>query len=112
MAQLELLKLPSDLIRSALLETVAERLESKEFSINVSSTAESGENNFMGVVYRASFNKRNRYGESGKDQIHKVIIKAAPQNNVRRAKCFARPSFLREIHMYDKVTLVELIGHI
>lgn len=98
-------KLPTDLMHSALRETVEEQLETKEYNINVSSASEEGGNNFIGVVYRASFSKRN--GDevtSENDQIHNVVIKTAPQNIKRREICLARPYFLREIYIYDKVT--------
>lgn len=50
-------KLPNDVIRSALCETVENKLKTKKYSINIDSALQTGESNFLGVVYRASFIK-------------------------------------------------------
>lgn len=102
MIQLDLL--PTDLIRSALRKTVEEKLKSSEYEINVSPACKVGEDNFMGDVYRASYNKKSAFeGKDNKNQIHKMIIKTAKQDIVRRHRCLSGPCFQREIHMYEKV---------
>lgn len=104
MSQSQLLELPTDLIRSALRETLEKKLKSTDYQIDVSSVSEVGENNFMGEIYRASFNKKSGdESKSCKDQTHKLFIKTAPQDVLFRDRCFSRPSFLREIYIYDEV---------
>lgn len=97
----DLSDLPSDEIRSALCEVVENKLKSKNYQIHVTSASKAGQNNFMGIVQRVSFNKTDET-ESDKNQT-KLILKTAPQNAARRATFFTRRVFLREIHMYEEV---------
>lgn len=101
MAQNYFSKIPSEIIRSALHETIENRLNLKKYEIEVNLASTAGENNFVGVVYRVSL-KEDEHG-NGNKQIQKLILKVAPQNIARREKWFARLGFLREIYMYDKV---------
>lgn len=92
--------IPSELIRSALCETIVNILKSKKYRINISSASEAGENNFVGVVYRVAFNKKDEANGNGTS---KLILKIAPQNSARRSQFMCRMCFLREIYMYNEV---------
>lgn len=102
MVTLELSDIPSEVIRTTLCEAIAAKLKSKKYKIAVSSASKAGENNFIGIIYRVSFNKEDD-GENGKTSISKLILKVAPLNLARREQFFARPAFLREIFTYEKV---------
>ena len=97
MVQLDFSEISSESIRSALCETIENQLKSKDYQINVSLASKVGETNFVGIVYRVSFQKD---GEEKHDQI---IVKVAPQNAARRIQFKSREFFLREIHMYNEV---------
>lgn len=101
MVEARLSELPSEAIRLAVRNTVELLLGSNKYTINVTSASQSGDNNFMGIVYRVLFSKVN----DGKDEKEpsKLILKVAPQNIARRMQFFSRPCFLREIYMYEKV---------
>lgn len=93
-----LAEIPSDLIRSAVLETIEHQLNSKDFRIEVTSASKAGENNFIGIIYRISFTQLN-----DKNSTKNVILKIAPQNVLRRSQFVVRPAFVREIYTYEKV---------
>lgn len=99
MTESNLSELPSDVIRSALCETVENHLKSKKYKIHVGSASQAGENNFIGIVYRVSFSKQ----DEPTSKPSKLILKVAPQNAARRAQFQSRSLFLREIYMYDEV---------
>lgn len=105
MVEFGLSEISSEVIRSALFDSIENQLKSNKFEIDVSSASKIGEDNFTGIVYRVSFRKRV---ESENDQVEftsKLILKVAPQNLARRSQFTARPAFLREIYTYDKVIL-------
>ena len=89
MAESEVCEIPSELIRSALQETVEKKLNSKKCKIELSSASKAGSSNFIGIVYRASFYKEDENG-SEKNPIHKMIVKTAPQHAVRRELFISR----------------------
>lgn len=95
-------ELPTDVIRTALAETIENKLKSKKYNVTVTSASKAGENNFIGVVYRVVFSKEDAI-ENEKNPTYKLILKVAPQNVARRAQFFSRNCFLREIYMYDEV---------
>lgn len=97
MLQLDSSEISSELIRSALCETIENEVNSKDYHLNVSFASKAGETNFVGIVYRVAFRKD---GEEKHDQI---IVKVAPQNAARRIQFNSRAFFLREIHMYNEV---------
>lgn len=101
MSNCDLSMIPNEVVRTVLHETVENRLKSNKYNIIVSSASQAGENNFLGVVYRVSFNKEHDDGNDG--QTSKLILKVAPQNATQRAQFFSRQLFLREIYLYDVV---------
>lgn len=103
MVELDLSEIPGDVIRTALCETIENKLKSKKYKMNISSASTAGENNFVGVVYRVAFNKED---ENNKNAIWKLILKVAPQNSARRSQFMSRICFLREIYMYNEVNKV------
>lgn len=102
MVTLELSDIPSEVIRTTLCETIEAKLKSKKYKIVISSASKAGENNFIGIIYRVSFNKDDDV-ENGNAPISKLILKVAPLNLARREHFFARPTFVREIFTYEKV---------
>lgn len=103
MSDSDLSEIPNEVIRGKLRETVEKKLKSKKYKIKVSSASQAGANNFMGTLHRVSFNKEDG-NESEESPIHKVIVKIAPEHLARREQFFSRPSFLREIYMYENVS--------
>lgn len=98
MADSDLSEIPTDVIRTALSETIEKKLKSKKYNIVINSASKAGESNFIGVVHRATFNKEH---EDSKQE--KLIVKVAPQNAARRNQFHSRPLFLQEIHVYNEV---------
>lgn len=74
MAESESCEIPSELIRTALRETVEKKLNSKNCKIDISSASEAGSSNFIGIVYRAKF-RREEENESESNPIQKMIVK-------------------------------------
>ena len=107
MVELDLSELPSDVIRTALSETIESQLKSNKYKISITSASTAGENNFVGVVYRVAFSKD---GETDKNALSKLILKVAPQNLARRTQFMSRTCFLREIYMYNEVSYVVCIS--
>lgn len=99
MTELNLSELPSEVIRTALQDTVENYLKTKKYKINVNSASQAGENNFIGIVYRVLFSKEDESKSS------KLILKVAPQNAARREQFKSRDLFLREIYLYNEVIL-------
>lgn len=99
----ELAEIPSELIRSALRKTVENKINSNNYKIKVKSASQAGSTNFVGIVYRVFYERRDQTLE-GDDYKSSIILKVSPQNSARRQKFCSRPSFLREIYMYEKVS--------
>lgn len=98
----DLAKIPSELVRSAVSETIEEQLHSKNYEIKVSLATKATDYNFTGVIYRVNFCTEN----GAKQQVESsLILKAAPQHLARRKQFNARPCFVREIYVYDKVNM-------
>lgn len=74
MAESEVCEIPSELIRSALRETVEKKLSSKSCKIDVSSASKAGTNNFVGIVYRATYCKEDENANE-KNPTQKMIVK-------------------------------------
>lgn len=102
MADDDLSEIPSA-IRSTLRELVEEKLNTNEYKIDVKSASQAGATNFMGTLHRVSFSTDEENGNE-ENRIHKIIVKVAPQHLTRREQFFSRPSFLREIYMYEEVS--------
>lgn len=74
MSDSELSEIPSEVIRTALRDSVEKKLKSKNYRIKVTSASQAGANNFMGTVHRVTFHKEN---ESETNSVHKMIVKVA-----------------------------------
>lgn len=108
MAEIETIEIPSKVIRLALHKIVENRLKSTNNRILVSLASKSGTNNFIGIVYRATFSKKNDRIED-ENSTHTFIVKVAPQQLERRQRFQVRPLFLREIFMYEKVSKIDKV---
>lgn len=97
-------EISSHLVRKALLETIEEQLQSKNFKIRVTSASKAGENNFIGIIHRITFTKLDEDGNENGPATN-LILKVAPQNLLRRSQFVARPAFEREIYSYEKVSV-------
>ncbi|XP_031627330.1 uncharacterized protein LOC116343427 [Contarinia nasturtii] len=98
MEKSDLSQIPTQLIRDTICELIEAKLNTKNYEVTVSSASKEGENNFVGVVYRVSFNKTDDTNSSSK-----LIVKVAPQNVTRRTQFRSRNLFLQEIYMYNEV---------
>lgn len=99
MADSDLSEISTDVIRTALRETIEKKLKSKDYKISLSSASKAGESNFVGIVHRVSFHK------NGEDKQEKLILKAAPHTEARREQFNSRVLFLQEIYMYNEVNI-------
>lgn len=100
MVHTDLIKIPGEIVHTEICKTIENKLKSKQFKITVTSASKAGDNNFIGVVYRVSFQKVD---ENEKNKTWTFILKVAPLNLTRRNILFSRPAFLREIYMYNEV---------
>lgn len=98
----ELSELSSEAFRSLLMDFIEQRLQTKDFKININSAAKKGDN-FIGVVQRVSFSKSSSNLKSF------LIFKMAPTNEARRELLHSRKFFIREIHAYNEVKLNILV---
>lgn len=98
----------NDEIRFALCETVESLLKSKKYKISVSSASQAGENNFISIVYRATFSKDSD-DPSETNASNKLILKVAPQNVNRREQFLSRELFLREMYIYNVVNIKQRV---
>lgn len=120
MAQIDLSEISSEIIRKTLFETIENKLNSKNYQIDLSLASKAGENNFIGIIYRVAFYEKEESSKEGEKTENdtnvgekkkngevsspsKLILKVAPQNEARRAQFYASPAFAREIYTYDKV---------
>lgn len=102
MVESALSEISSHLVRKALIETIQELLQTKNFKINVTSASKAGENNFIGIIHRISISKLDEEGNENGSATN-LILKVAPQNLLRRSQFVVRPAFVREIYSYEKV---------
>lgn len=99
----DLSEIPSDSIRTELCKIIENHLKTKDYKVSVSSASQVGENNFLGIVYRVAFSKKSFFFKNGSTT--KIIFKIGPQNPARRAAFFTRVAFMREIYMYNEVSI-------
>lgn len=59
MVESDLSEIPTDVMRKTLHEAVEKKLKTKNYRIAISSGSKAGENNFVGVIYRATFSKED-----------------------------------------------------
>lgn len=102
----ENLDLPTENSRKHLNEVIKSILNTENFDLNISMGSSIGDN-YIGVVYRvvATINEYKN-GTNDSDNAKKrlsIIVKLPPQNAARREQFFARPSFIKEIWIYDEV---------
>lgn len=104
MFESELSDISSELVRSVLCKTIENQLQSENYKMHVKSASQAGVNNFVGLVYRVYYEEEDEY-----DNEHSIssslILKVAPRNAARRAQFPPRMSFLKEIYMYDVVSM-------
>ncbi|XP_055296577.1 uncharacterized protein LOC129565586 [Sitodiplosis mosellana] len=97
MAESDLTEIPTEVVRTALCETIETKLKSKNYKITITSASKAGESNFIGIVHRVTFNKE------GEDKLEKLILKVAPLHLARRTQFNSRPLFLQEISTYNEI---------
>ena len=97
-------EIPGEPVHQAIREIIENQIKSKNYTVNVSSASKEGENNFLGVIYRVSFNAVDVSENSTNSSL---IVKVAPQNETRRTQFHSREMFLQEIFMYDEVSANE-----
>lgn len=100
----DLSKIPSELARSAVIETIEEQLQSKNYDISVNAATKPTDYNFTGIIHRVTFSDGTEVKQR-KSATSSMILKVAPQHLARRTQFNARPCFVREIYVYDKVNI-------
>lgn len=103
MSELDLSALSSELIKTALNETIEKQLGTSEFETDIQLAGEKGDN-YIGIVYRVTCRKTS--SESHNDEQSpalKFILKVAPQHSDRRESFKSRKAFLREIRVFNVV---------
>lgn len=101
----DLSELSSKAFRLLLNDFIEQRLQTKDFEVNINSATKKGDN-FIGVVQRVSYKKNSSNVRSF------LIFKTAPTNEARRQQFFSRKFFLREIHAYNEVKMNDHCGPI
>lgn len=105
----DLTQLSNDTFRSLLMEFIEQRLQTKDFEVNINAAAKNGDN-FIGIVQRVTYNKTAENGQNdGEIDRMKLILKTAPTNVARREAFMSRACFLREIHLYDEVSDLSIL---
>lgn len=102
MVALDLSEASNGVIRKVLHETIENQLKTKNYKFNVTSASKDGDSNFVGIIYRVTFNEMNGNGCEN-SETSKLILKVAPQNKIRRNQFLSRECFVREIYMYNEV---------
>lgn len=98
MSEFDLSTIPSDAVKSVLIETIENILKTKNFKIKLNPASKRGDN-YIGIVHQVKYVEKN-----DKSQKSSIILKIAPTNLARREHFFVRPYFLREIYIYDTVS--------
>lgn len=98
----DLTKIPSELAQLAVVETIEEQLQSKNYEISVDPATKETDLHFTGIIYRVTFGEGTE-AKKRKLATSSIILKVAPQHLARRNQFNARPCFIREIYVYDKV---------
>lgn len=98
--------LPTESSRLHLNEVIKSILNEENFDLKISMGSSVGDN-YNGVVYRvvATINEHQN-STNDIDCVKKrlsLIVKLPPRNAARREQFFARPSFIKEIWIYDEV---------
>lgn len=102
MSNIELSEIPSELVRTALHETIKNLTNSVNDQIKIRSISEIVAYNASGNIYRISFTTK----DESNDSTSSLILKVTPQNLARRILLYTRPCFLREIFIHDEVRCV------
>lgn len=98
MSTFDLFDIPSDAVKSVVIETIENILKTKNFNINLNPASKRGDN-YIGIVHQVKYTANN-----DESQTSSLILKSAPTNRARREYFFVRPYFLREIYTYTKVS--------
>lgn len=98
---IDLSEIPGENVRKVICETIEKQLHSKKFEVNVSSASKQGENNFLGVIYRVSFNKADELENTSRSS---MIVKVAPLDEAQRSQFHSHEYFLQEIFLYNEVS--------
>lgn len=99
MSNIELSEIPSELVRSALHETIQSLTNSANDRIEITSISEIVAYNASAIIYRVSFTTK----DESSSPTSSLILKVSPQNLTRRALLYSRPCFLRDIFIHDEV---------
>lgn len=102
MSNIELSDISSELVRSALRETIETLTNSTNDRVKIVSKIIT--DNGAAIVCRISFTTTHEDNNSTSSS--SLILKVTPQNSTRRMLMSTRASFLREIFMY-----VEVLNH-
>ncbi|XP_058819927.1 uncharacterized protein LOC131682462 [Topomyia yanbarensis] len=89
-------QLPVPSSHRMLQELVRAELNTDEFTLDISAGSNKGDN-YSCIIYRGRATCRR----TGKQV--SVIVKIPPQNEIRRKQFFVRPSFEREISVYNEI---------
>lgn len=98
MSEFDLSAIPSDAVKSVLIETIESILKMKNFKLKLNPASKRGDN-YIGIVHQVQYVEKNDEGQRSS-----MILKIAPTNLARREHFFVRPYFLREIYIYDTVS--------
>lgn len=105
MSSLELSALSNDLIKSALNESIEQLLKTTKYDTSIEPASKKGDN-FVGIVYRVTCERTGTDGnaKNSSDPL-KLILKVAPQHQMRRDAFPSRQLFLREIYIFNEVRI-------
>lgn len=107
MSNIELFEISSELVQSALRETIKTLTKSTIDQIKITTISSINSDNPSCNIYRISFSTNGESKTSTSSS--SLILKVTAQNLTRRFLSHARPCFLREIFIYDEVRKVTLV---
>ena len=99
MSNIDLSEISSELVRSALLETIKTMTKSMDHQIEIISISKIVSSYANGILYRVSFTTKVETNSLTSS----LVLKVSPQNSTSRAILFSRLIYLREIFIYDEV---------
>lgn len=91
----------SDIVKEVLIEVIEDLVGTPNFHVSLEAGSKKGDN-FMGIVHRVSFDRKDAKGGK-KKHCKKLMLKIAPTNEDRRNALSVRASFLREMTVYNEV---------
>lgn len=104
MSSSELSILSNESIQAALKQTIEDQLKTTEYETIIGPACKKGDN-FLGIVYRVTCKKAIHEEQDETPLELNLILKVAPYHPERREASPSRRYFMREMYLFDEVTI-------